>query len=71
MTDTKKLERLIENSGYKRSFLAAQIGISPYALLLKMNNKTEFKASEIEALCKLLDVDIPSRMDIFFAQTVD
>lgn len=67
MTNTSLLERYIERSGYKRSFIAAKIGISPYSLALKIDNKFEFKASEIQTLCNLLGIDTKDRMDIFFA----
>lgn len=71
MTNTNLLEREIEKSGYKKAYLAAQLGISAYALALKINNKNEFKANEIDILCKLLKISVKDRMRIFFAQSVD
>lgn len=68
MTNTKLLEQYIELSGYKRSYLAKALGITSYALALKINNKSEFKASEIDILCKLLNISVKDRMRIFFAQ---
>lgn len=68
MTNTLLLEERIEKSGYKRSYLASKLGISAYALSLKVNNKTEFKASEINILCDILKIDTKDRMAIFFAQ---
>ena len=44
MTDTKMLEKAINDSGLKRSFIASQIGITAYTLALKIDNKKEFKA---------------------------
>ena len=71
MTNTNLLEHEIEKSGYKKAYLAAQLGISAYALALKINNKNEFKANEIDILCKLLKIGVNDRMRIFFAQSVD
>ena len=71
MTNKDKLEEYIEKSGYKKSFIAKQIGITRYALILKINNKSEFKATEIEILCTLLNIGVEERMAIFFAKRVD
>lgn len=68
MTNTALLEEFIERSGYKKSYIAAQLGITAYALSLKINNKSEFKANEIDILCKLLKIGVSDRMRIFFAQ---
>ena len=71
MTNTILLEEYILKSGYKKSFIAKALGITAYALALKINNKSEFKATEIDILCKLLNIGIEDRMRIFFAQLVD
>lgn len=68
MTNTSLLEEYIKKSGYKKSFLAEQLGISSYGFSLKCNGKTEFKASEIDMLCKLLKIGAKDRMAIFFAK---
>ena len=68
MTNTVLLEQYIEKSGYKKSFIAKALGITAYALALKINNKSEFKANEIDILCKLLNIGIRDRMRIFFAK---
>ena len=68
MTNTLLLEERIKQSGYKKSFIASKIGISAYALSLKINNKKEFKASEINGLCEILGINTKDRMAIFFAQ---
>ena len=71
MTNTVLLEQYIVKSGLKKSFIAKQLGISPYAFTLKLQGKNEFKASEIENLCKLLTISVAGRMNIFFSQKVD
>ena len=71
MTNTTLLEKYIEKSGYKKSYIAEQIGLTAWGFMLKVNNKSEFKASEIDALCKLLKISNKDRMAIFFATKVD
>jgi CTP-dependent riboflavin kinase len=68
MTNTSLLEEYIKRSGYRKSFIAEQLGITPYAFTLKCNNKSEFKATEIDILCKILQIGIEDRMSIFFAK---
>ena len=68
MTNTPLLEKYIDKSGYKRSHIAKALGISSYTLAMKINNSSEFWASEIETLCELLNIDVVERMKIFFAK---
>ena len=56
MTNTELLKDKIEKSGYKLKYIAEQIGITYYGFLKKVNNETEFKASEIQTLCDLLEI---------------
>ena len=67
MTNTALLEQYIERSGYKKSFIAQQLGLTTYGFLLKVNNKSEFKASEMTILCKLLNISAEDKEAIFFA----
>lgn len=71
MTNTLMLEDYIRKSGFKKSHIIKVLGVSRYGFLLKCSNKAEFKASEIEALCKLLNINVSDRMAIFFAKKVD
>lgn len=72
MTDTKKLQSLIDESGYKQEFLAKSLGISSYGFAKKRDNKSEFKPSEIDTLCRLLKINsIEERFAIFFSQRVE
>ena len=69
MTNTELLIELIDKSGYKRSYIASALGLkSTYGLANKINNVTEFKSSEINALCELLGIDdLEMKEAIFFA----
>jgi len=72
MTDTVRLEGIIRNSGYKYSFIAMNLGISYQALRNKLDNKSEFLPTEIEALCELLNItELKEKNDIFFARFVE
>jgi hypothetical protein len=71
VTNTSLLEQYIEKSGYKKSFIAQQLGITAYGFTLKINNKSEFKANEIAILCKLLKINARDKEAIFFAKRVD
>ena len=67
MTDTIALEMAIRKKGLTKKEVAKTLGISENSFLMKINNKTEFKASEIQTLFVLLD--LPNR-EIFFTDTV-
>ena len=67
MTDTALLRQKIEQSGYKMRFIANKVGITYQALLNKINNHSEFRAKEIQALYELLRLTEAERVAIFFA----
>ena len=68
MTNTERLNEIIDSSGYKRSYIAKYIGLSPFGLANKINNVYEFKTNEIIGLCELLKIDsLEDRDSIFFA----
>lgn len=66
MTNTKLLREKIDQSGYKLRFIAEKAGITYQGLLNKINNKTEFRAGEIQALYNLLKLTEKERTKIFF-----
>ena len=71
MTDTKELERLIDNSGLKKSYIAKTVGLSRQGLANKINNKSPFTSTEISSLCKLLNItSLKDKERIFFATDV-
>lgn len=67
MTNTAILRAKIKESGYKMSFLARDIGITPYGFQRKVDGLSEFTASEIKTLCDRLDIPSSERDIIFFA----
>ena len=48
-----------------------QLGMTSATFNYKLNNKTEFKASEIKKLAKILHLTVEEVFDIFFAEDVD
>lgn len=66
MTNTALLRKKIDESGYKLRFIAKQIGITYQGFLKKINNESEFKASEIKGLQDLLNLTDEIRDKIFF-----
>lgn len=72
MTNSKALLELISNKGLKLKFVAEYLGLSSYGLTLKINNKNEFKTSEVATLCELLGItSLKEKEEIFFAQKDD
>lgn len=72
MTDSKLLRLKISESGYKMVYVAKKVGVTYAGLMKKINNETEFKASEIVKLCELLKIENrEEREKIFFAKSVD
>lgn len=68
MTDKALLEKAIKAKGVKKAFLAEQIGLTPAGFCNCLNNRAEFKASQINTLCEILDiVDLAEKEAIFFA----
>lgn len=68
MTNVKLLEQLIQQSGLKKGFVADKIGVSRTTFYAQLKGKAEFKASQIRALCDVLDIkDDETIRAIFFA----
>lgn len=71
MTDTKALREAIQDAGLKYKFVAESLGITPYGLQKKIENRSEFKASEIATLVELLSMPEQQRSAIFFVKISD
>jgi len=72
MTNSAKLEEIIRKSGLKRSAIMEQLNITAYETLrAKIENRRDFKVSEIEKLCAVLGLDRDQREAIFFAHNAE
>ena len=71
MTETRLLRMKIQESGLKMEFIANSLGISRYTLTKKVENESDFKAGEIDAMCQLLGInDLTVKESIFFTKNV-
>ena len=69
MTNVKLLKEKIKQSGLKKGFIAEQLGISRANLTALINDKADFKASQICAICNLLNIKDDAEIKaIFFAK---
>lgn len=68
VTNTKLLEKKIEEAGKKKGYLAKKVGLSRMGFYNCLNNKAEFDASHIKILCVELNIKSLKEKDaIFFA----
>ena len=67
MTNTEELRKRIASCGISITFLAEKLGITREGFYKKLNNATEFKASEIAKCSQLLNLSDEERDRIFFA----
>lgn len=68
MTNTLEFEIALKIAGLTKRELAKELGLSEQGLYKKMNNITEFKASEIAKLYKILKLkSLNEQKKIFFA----
>ena len=71
MTNTSKLKAKIVENGLLQEQVAMQLGMTSATFNYKLNNKTEFKGSEIKMLIVILHLTADEVMGIFFADDVD
>lgn len=71
MTNTVELNGEIADSGMTITAIAKKLGITREGFYKKLNNETEFKASEISAMQTILNLSNKKRDDIFFAKEVE
>lgn len=68
MTNTELLTQKIKESGKKMSYLADKVGLSYAGFRNCVTNKSEFRATHIDILCKELGLDLKEMKTIFFAK---
>lgn len=71
MTNTEKLRIAIKCAGLKLGYIADNLGITRESLNMKMRNETEFKASEIVTLKRILNLTDEERNDIFLNEKLN
>ena len=69
MTNTELLDKKIQESGKKNSYLARKCGLSRAGFYNCKTNKSEFKTSHIDVLCVELGItSLREKDSIFFAK---
>lgn len=68
MFDKKLFKKVVSDKGYSLSQVAKLIGIDAATLYRKMNGESDFYRSEIQKICRALEINDP--MPIFFAQEI-
>lgn len=72
MTDTYRLKKIIDSSGFRIDHIAKELNLSRQGLYNKINNRYEFKTSEVEKICKLLGISsLKEKERIFYARKDD
>lgn len=72
MTNTVLLKKKIQERGVKIGFLVKKLNTSYHWLNQKIENKRDFKAWEIVAMCEALEItSLEERDQIFFANNVE
>ena len=67
VTHPEKLKELVAASGLKKSYIAERLNLSRSGYLKKESGKTEFVASEIQELTKILSLTRSQVNDIFLS----
>lgn len=67
MTNGKLLKQIAKSKHFTLQRLAEAIGVSRQGLSNKIENRSEFKASEVSKLSDLLGLSAKQKQDIFFA----
>ena len=65
-----ELNRIIDDSGLKKSAIASKIGMKPGTLNDRLSGKTEFKLSEIAKISEAIGLNRSSMVRIFFTGDV-
>ena len=71
MTNTRELEVAIVRANVTKGALAKALGLSGMGLYKKVNNLSEFKASEIARASKVLNLSQSEMNTIFFTEKCD
>lgn len=69
MTNGVEFEIMLKRKSLSKKYVAEYLGLSYSGLVKKIQNKSEFKASEIQALASLFGIKKDN--EIFFASNVN
>lgn len=60
------LNKVIDESGLKRAYIASNLGLSPKVFHDRVNGVSRWKADEVAVFCRILGLKKKVRDDIFF-----
>ena len=63
--DYSKLKGRTKELGYRQEDVGTAAGLTPTTYSLRLNNKGEFRQSEIDAICKFLNIS-PELIPAYF-----
>lgn len=66
MTNVKLLEAKIKERGLKKGYIAEQLGVSRAQFTSLLNNKAEFKLSQLTVMCRLLNITDDAEIKAIF-----
>lgn len=67
MVFTEKLQEEMKNHGFTIEKIASELGKSRTCIFNKIHNKSEFTASEVNKISRLLKLNKTATQSIFFA----
>lgn len=67
MADNARLQKLVKDSGVKKSFIAEKMGITYQGYVKKESGKSEFIASEIKVIKDILHLTNKEVAEIFLS----
>lgn len=71
MTNSALLRAALDSNHISICELAKALGVARYTIYKKISNRTEFKASEIQKMSDMLQLNEADKTAIFFAPNVD
>lgn len=71
MWDYSRLKGRTKEVGLRQEDVGNAIGLSAATYSLKLNNKAEFKHSEIDGICRVLNIPYSSIPEFFFAKSLE
>lgn len=70
MWDYSRLKGRTKEAGLRQEDVGTAIGLTPTTYSLKLNNKAEFKQSEIQKVCSVLAIPYAEIPSYFFTKSV-
>lgn len=70
MWDYSRLKGRTKEAGLRQEDVGIAIGLTPTTYSLKLNSKAEFRQSEIDGICRVLNIPVEDIPSYFFTEKV-